>query len=35
MHMSHKGHELPSLFLYGGVLVAFLTVWAFMTVVWW
>ncbi|MBB5323814.1 cytochrome c oxidase subunit 4 [Anoxybacillus tepidamans] len=35
MHMSHKGHELPALFLYGGVLVAFLTVWAFMTVVWW
>jgi len=35
MHMSHKGHELPSLFIYGGVLVAFVTVWAFMTVVWW
>lgn len=35
MHMSHKGHELPALFLYGGVVVAFVTVWAFMTVVWW
>jgi cytochrome c oxidase subunit 4 len=35
MHMSHKGHELPALFLYGGVFVAFLTIWAFMTVVWW
>ncbi|KXG10423.1 cytochrome c oxidase subunit IVB [Anoxybacillus rupiensis] len=35
MHMSHKGHEIPALFLYGGVLVAFVTIWAFMTIVWW
>ena len=35
MHMSHKGHEIPSLFMYSGVFVAFLTIWAFMTVVWW
>jgi cytochrome c oxidase subunit IV len=35
MHMNHKGHEMPSIFLYGGVAVAFLTIWAFMTVVWW
>lgn len=35
MHMSHKGHEFPALFIYSGVFVAFLTVWAFMTIVWW
>ncbi len=34
MHMSHKGHELPALFLYGGVVVAFVTIWAFLTIVW-
>ncbi|UOY93761.1 cytochrome c oxidase subunit IVB [Ectobacillus sp. JY-23] len=34
MHMSHKGHEAPSLFLYSGILVAFLTVLAFVTIVW-
>lgn len=34
MHMSHKGHELPALFLYGGVAVAFITIWAFLTIVW-
>jgi len=35
MHMSHKGHEFPAIFMYGGVFVAFLTVWAFATIVWW
>jgi cytochrome c oxidase subunit 4 len=35
MHMSHKGHEMPSLFLYAGVFVAFLTIWAFSTIIWW
>lgn len=35
MHMSHKGHEVPSLFLYAGIVVAFLTVLTFMTIVWW
>ncbi|MBA4537938.1 cytochrome c oxidase subunit IVB [Bacillus aquiflavi] len=35
MHMSHKGHELPALFLYSGVLIAFVTVWAFLTIIWW
>jgi cytochrome c oxidase subunit 4 len=34
MHMSHKGHEFPALFLYSGVFVAFLTVLAFVTIVW-
>ncbi|MCA1029931.1 cytochrome c oxidase subunit IVB [Bacillus timonensis] len=35
MHMSHKGHEIPALFLYSGVSVALLTVLAFLTIVWW
>ncbi|MFC3884239.1 cytochrome c oxidase subunit IVB [Bacillus songklensis] len=34
MHMSHKGHEVPSLFLYSGVLVGLLTVLTFVTIVW-
>ncbi|HZG71972.1 MAG TPA: cytochrome c oxidase subunit IVB [Chondromyces sp.] len=34
MHMSHKGHEAPQLFMYSGILVAFLTILAFLTVVW-
>jgi cytochrome c oxidase subunit IV len=34
MHMSHKGHEAPALFLYSGALVAFITVLAFVTIVW-
>jgi cytochrome c oxidase subunit IV len=35
MHMSHKGHEAPSLFLYSGVLVAFITILTFVTIIWW
>jgi cytochrome c oxidase subunit IV len=35
MHMSHKGHEAPSLFLYTGVLVGAVTVLAFSTIIWW
>ncbi|OIK09641.1 cytochrome c oxidase subunit IVB [Bacillus sp. MUM 116] len=35
MHMSHKGHEAPSLFLYSGVLVGAITVLAFSTIIWW
>ncbi|MFS0861349.1 cytochrome c oxidase subunit IVB [Fredinandcohnia sp. 179-A 10B2 NHS] len=35
MHMSHKGHEAPKLFLFSGVLVAAITVLAFMTIIWW
>ena len=34
MHMSHKGHELPAFFLYSGVGAGFLTVLAFVTIVW-
>jgi len=35
MHMSHKGHEAPSLFLYSGVLVGSITILAFSTIIWW
>ncbi|WP_071459321.1 cytochrome c oxidase subunit IVB [Bacillus massilinigeriensis] len=35
MHMSHKGHENPQLFLFTGVLVGAVTILAFMTVIWW
>ncbi|MBM6618590.1 cytochrome c oxidase subunit IVB [Bacillus suaedaesalsae] len=35
MHMSHKGHEAPALFLYSGILVAGITVLAFTTIIWW
>ncbi|WP_066192813.1 MULTISPECIES: cytochrome c oxidase subunit IVB [Gracilibacillus] len=35
MHMSHKGHELPSVMFYGGVFTAFLTILALAVLVWW
>ncbi|MCC3377998.1 cytochrome C oxidase subunit IV family protein, partial [Cohnella sp. REN36] len=35
MHMSHKGHEAPSMFLFTGVFLAMIMVWAFMTIIWW
>ncbi|MYL33007.1 cytochrome c oxidase subunit IVB [Pontibacillus yanchengensis] len=35
MHMNHKGHALPALFLYSGVFVAILTILAMVTIVWW
>jgi cytochrome c oxidase subunit 4 len=35
MHMSHKGHEGPALFLYSGLVVALITVLAFVTIIWW
>ncbi|MET1031150.1 cytochrome c oxidase subunit IVB [Domibacillus tundrae] len=35
MHMSHKGHEAPQLFMYSGMLVAFLTILTFVTIIWW
>ncbi|WP_335870478.1 cytochrome c oxidase subunit IVB [Bacillus sp. 2205SS5-2] len=34
MHMSHKGHEAPSLFLFSGVFVGFVTILAFTTIIW-
>jgi cytochrome c oxidase subunit IV len=35
MHMSHKGHEATSLFLYSGVLVGAIIILAFTTIIWW
>jgi cytochrome c oxidase subunit IV len=35
MHMSHKGHEAPALFLYSGLLVGLITILTFMTIIWW
>jgi cytochrome c oxidase subunit IV len=35
MHMSHKGHEAPSLFLFSGFGFGLVMVLAFMTIVWW
>ncbi|MRH41911.1 cytochrome c oxidase subunit IVB [Aquibacillus halophilus] len=35
MHMSHKGHEMPSIMFYGGTAVAFLTVLTMLVLVWW
>ena len=34
MHMSHKGHELPAMFLYSGLTVGAITILAFVTIVW-
>lgn len=34
MHMSHKGHEAASFFLYSGLLIGLITILAFMTIVW-
>ncbi|MGM9986641.1 MAG: cytochrome c oxidase subunit IVB [Bacillaceae bacterium] len=35
MHMKHKGHGAPAIFLYGGLVIGLITVLAFMTIVWW
>ncbi|MEH7382388.1 cytochrome c oxidase subunit IVB [Bacillus sp. JJ1533] len=35
MHMNHKGHEAPKMFMFSGVLIAALTVLCFMTIIWW
>ena len=35
MHMSHKGHEAPSLFLFSGLFVGLVTVMTFITIIWW
>lgn len=35
MHMSHKGHGLISIFMFSGIGIAFLTVLAFLTIIWW
>lgn len=35
MHMNHKGHEAPKMFLFSGVFIAAITVLTFMTIIWW
>lgn len=35
MHMKHKGHEAPSMFLYSGLFVGLVMVLAFSTIIWW
>ncbi len=35
MHMNHKGHEAPKMFLFSGILIAAVTVLCFMTIIWW
>lgn len=35
MHMSHKGHEAPKLFLFSGLFVGLVTILAFTTIIWW
>ncbi|WP_040204774.1 cytochrome c oxidase subunit IVB [Neobacillus jeddahensis] len=35
MHMSHKGHEAPTLFLFSGLFVGLTAILAFSTIIWW
>lgn len=35
MHMKEKGHHAVQLFLYAGIVVGFITILAFLTIVWW
>ncbi|WP_078381026.1 cytochrome c oxidase subunit IVB [Sutcliffiella halmapala] len=35
MHMNHKGHEVPSMFLFSGLTVGLITILAFTTIIWW
>ena len=35
MHMSNEGHEQPKLFMFSGIFMAFVTVLAYMTIIWW
>lgn len=35
MHMKEKGHGIPTMFMFTGALIAFLTVLTFVTIVWW
>ena len=35
MHMNHKGHEAPKMFMFSGILIAAVTVLCFMTIIWW
>ncbi|MFD2043983.1 cytochrome c oxidase subunit IVB [Ornithinibacillus salinisoli] len=35
MHMKDKGHEMPSLMIYGGIGAAIITVLALTLIIWW
>jgi cytochrome c oxidase subunit IV len=35
MHMKHKGHEAPSMFIFSGALVGFIIILTFTTIIWW
>lgn len=35
MHMNHKGHEIPIIYMLSGIVIAFVTVLAFVTIIWW
>ncbi len=35
MHMNHKGHEAPTLFIFSGLFMGVVTVAALMLIVWW
>jgi cytochrome c oxidase, subunit IVB len=35
MHAHQKGHGVPMLFMYSGIFTAFITILAFVTIVWW
>jgi cytochrome c oxidase subunit IV len=35
MHMNEKGHGIPQMFMYTGVIFAFVVVLTFVTIIWW
>lgn len=35
MHMKEKGHGVVQFFLYAGILIAFVTILTFVTIIWW
>ncbi|KAA0966634.1 cytochrome B6 [Sporosarcina sp. ANT_H38] len=35
MHMNEKGHGVPQMFMYTGVILAFTVVLTFVTIIWW
>ncbi|GGE66570.1 cytochrome c oxidase subunit IVB [Priestia taiwanensis] len=34
MHMKHKGHDTIAFFLYSGLIIGFITILAFVTIIW-
>lgn len=35
MHMKHKGHAAPTLFLFSGFGFGLIMTWTFLTIIWW